>query len=284
METKYKTHCILEVILLVIFLTGIFAGNSRADGDSKYLKAVREFADNMLKYGRDTYGPKHTPLFVDGLNIHTHEPVKWRCKGQVWILSNLASQQNLLRVLDGLTKTKGDPKYRQAAVEAIRYAYDNLRTPNGLLYWGHLICYDALGDAPCGGSLRCHAMKLNHPYYELMWEVDRVATQRLMESFWAGCVLDWSNLSITKMGELEKQVEPGWNQEYRPRPVFFRGGFSEYCMASSLFYTGAMLSHLSGDEAPLIWSKRLAYRYVLTRDLNTGISAYKYSLAQEEST
>ena len=284
METKHKTHRILEFILLVILLAGIFAGNSRADGDSKYLKAVREFADNMLKYGRDTYGPKHTPLFVDGLNIHTHEPVKWRCKGQVWILSNLASQQNLLRVLDGLTKTKGDPKYRQAAVEAIRYAYDNLRTPNGLLYWGHLICYDALGDAPCGGSLRCHAMKLNHPYYELMWEVDRVATQRLMESFWAGCVLDWSNLSITKMGELEKQVEPGWNQEYRPRPVFFRGGFSEYCMASSLFYAGAMLSHLSGDEAPLIWSKRLAYRYVLTRDLNTGISAYKYSLAQEEST
>ena len=31
----------------------------------------------MLKYGRDTYGPKHTPLFVDGLNVNTHEPVKW---------------------------------------------------------------------------------------------------------------------------------------------------------------------------------------------------------------
>jgi hypothetical protein len=31
----------------------------------------------VLKYGRDTYGPKHTPLFVDGLNIHTHHPVKW---------------------------------------------------------------------------------------------------------------------------------------------------------------------------------------------------------------
>jgi hypothetical protein len=43
---------------------------------SKYLNAVRTFADNVLKYGRDTCGPKHTPLFVDGLNIHTHEPVK----------------------------------------------------------------------------------------------------------------------------------------------------------------------------------------------------------------
>lgn len=284
MEIQYKTHRVLEFVLLVIILAGIFESNSRADEDTKYLKAVREFADNVLKYGRDTYGPKRTPLFVDGLNIHTHEPVKWRYKGQVWILSNLASQQNLLRVLDGLTKTTGDPKYRQAAVEAIRYAYDNLRTPNGLLYWGHSMSYDALGDAPCGGSLRCHGMKLNHPYYELMWEVDRTATQRLIESFWAGCVLDWSNLSITKMGELEKQVEPGWSQEYRPRPVFFQGGVSEYCMASSLFYAGALLSRLSGEEDPLIWSKRLAHRYVQTRDLNTGISAYKYSLEQEEST
>ncbi|MFC1652085.1 ankyrin repeat domain-containing protein [Planctomycetota bacterium] len=38
--------------------------------ESKYLQAVREFADNVLKYSRDTYGPKHTPLFVDGLNVN----------------------------------------------------------------------------------------------------------------------------------------------------------------------------------------------------------------------
>jgi len=33
---------------------------------NRYLNAVRTFTDNVLKYGRDTYGPKHTPLFVDG--------------------------------------------------------------------------------------------------------------------------------------------------------------------------------------------------------------------------
>ncbi|MFH1883856.1 MAG: pectate lyase, partial [Planctomycetota bacterium] len=108
-----------------------------ANEDSKYLDAVRKFADMVLKHGRDTYGPKHTPLFVDGLNIHTHEPVKWIApNGDKWILSNLASQQNLFRTLDGLTKITGAPKYRQAAMEAIKYAFENLRSPNGLLYWG----------------------------------------------------------------------------------------------------------------------------------------------------
>lgn len=32
--------------------------------ESRYLEAVREFADNVLKYDRDTYGPKHTPLYL----------------------------------------------------------------------------------------------------------------------------------------------------------------------------------------------------------------------------
>ncbi len=77
METKYKTHPIVEVVLLVIALAALPMGNLWANENTKYLDTVREFADNVLKYGRDIYGPKHTPLFVDGLNIHTLEPVIW---------------------------------------------------------------------------------------------------------------------------------------------------------------------------------------------------------------
>ena len=67
MKSKYRTHIIK--VTLFICLIGLLIVNSWAEEDSKYLKAVREFADNVLKYGRDTYGPKHTPLFVDDLNI-----------------------------------------------------------------------------------------------------------------------------------------------------------------------------------------------------------------------
>jgi len=100
MTSKYKTFGIVIFGLFLIGLIGFPTRNSWADEQSKYLNAVREFADNVLKYGRDTYGPKHTPLFVDGLNIHTHEPVKWISPdGTKWILSNLASQQTLMRTL-----------------------------------------------------------------------------------------------------------------------------------------------------------------------------------------
>jgi len=163
-----------------------------ANAASKYLDAVREFADNVLKYGRDTYGPKHTPLFVDGLNIHTHEPVKWRRDGKVWILSNLASQQNLFRTLDGLTTVAGDPKYKQAAMEAIKYAFENLRSPNGLLYWGGHMAYDALADGICMEGY-VHELGHHFPYYELMWQVDPTVTEQFIEAFWSGHILDWSN-------------------------------------------------------------------------------------------
>ena len=116
-------HRVLFVLLLLSQFS-ICLGTEVPDSNdsSKYLDTVREFADNVLKYGRDTYGPKHTPLFVDGLNIHTHEPVEWIApNGDRWIRSNLASQQNLFRTLGGLTRVTGDPKYKQAATEVIKY-------------------------------------------------------------------------------------------------------------------------------------------------------------------
>ena len=100
----FTTHAIL--LILTTLSAQAFAKPETSD-PNRYLDAVREFADNVLKYGRDTYGPKHTPLFVDGLNIHTHEPVKWispkgdwrtATETEEWILSNFASQQTLLNL------------------------------------------------------------------------------------------------------------------------------------------------------------------------------------------
>jgi len=130
MRVRFGSQAVLTVLLICQFSICLATETPDANNSTKYLDAVREFADNVLKYSRDTYGPKHTPLFVDGLTIHTHEPVKWMASnGDRWIDSNLASQQNLFRTLDGLTKITGDPKYKQAAMDAIRHAFDHERTP-----------------------------------------------------------------------------------------------------------------------------------------------------------
>jgi pectate lyase len=278
MKRGSLTHAMLGAGLLLAILTPAFGKTDPAD-PNRYLNAVREFADNVLKYGRDTYGPKHTPLFVDGLNIHTHEPVKWIApNGDRWILSNLASQQNLFRTLDGLTKTTGDPKYKQAAMDAIKYAFENLRNPNGLLYWGGHSAYDVGADKPCGRGV--HELKGFYPYYELMWEVDPQATRQFIEAFWSGHIRDWSNLDMDRhCYRMNEPLGKPWKHEYKGGPVFFEGtGMSAQHAGSDLFYAAAWLTKFTGNKEPLVWGKRLAYRYVQTRHPKTGISIPIFSV------
>ena len=278
----------LNIPIIFILTTCFIISNAAAEPSdtnqsSKYLDAVREFADNVLKYGRDTYGPKHTPLFVDGLNIHTHEPVKWiDPDGTKWILSNLASQQNLFRTLDGLTEITGNPKYRQAAMDAIKYAFANLRSPNGLLYWGGHQAYDAEADKPHGSWI--HELKAHYPYYQLMWEVDPQATKQFIESFWSAHILDWSNLDMDRHCNLmNENLDKPWEHEYQSGPAFFEGrGSSFFNTGSDLIYAAALLTKLSGDKEPLVWAKRLAHRYIKTRHPKTGISYGMYTLPRKE--
>jgi len=263
MEVKYKTHLILGVLLLLISSL-FFPG-----------------ADLWANEGRDTYGPKHTPLFVDGLNVNTHEPVKWIApNGDRWILSNLASQQNLFRTLDGLTRITGDPKYKQAAMDAIKYAFENLRSPNGLFYWGGHEAYDAGADRPCGRMI--HELKSNLPYYELMWEVDPQATRQFIEAFWSGHIRNWSNLDMSRQFNMNttQRFNKPWDYEYQGGPVFFESQAPGVCFFSSgseLFVAAAVLSKLSSKGEPLVWAKRLIHRYIETRNPITGISAYVYT-------
>jgi len=264
--------------MLLICSVCLAAETSDPNDSTKYLDAVRTFADNVLKYGRDTYGLKHTPLFVDGLNVHTHEPVKWITPdGEEWVLSNFASQQNLFRTLDGLSNISGDPEYRKAAEEAIKYAFEHLQSPSGLFYWGGHSSYDAQADKPCGRGT--HELKGFYPYYELMWEVNPKATRQFIEAFWAGHILDWSSLSMNRhYYEMSEPLKRSWDHKYDPAPVFKGGGFSPSSTGGDLYYAGAWLGKFTGEKKPLTWAKRLAYRYVETRHPNTGISARVFTV------
>ncbi|HUT62250.1 MAG TPA: hypothetical protein VNA25_30800 [Phycisphaerae bacterium] len=204
----------LVVVIQAVMLSCADLAEGADDEHGRYLRAVRTFADNVLRYGRDVYGPEHAPLFVDGINIDTHEPVVWRIsKGHVetwrmpssWVLSNLASQQHFFKVLVALSDLTGDLKYKQAAVEATRYAFDHLRHESGLLFWGGHAAWDLATEQPVGegrsGSVAGkHELKCNLPFYELMWEVDSETTKRFIEAFWSNHILRWDILDMNRHG------------------------------------------------------------------------------------
>lgn len=246
-----------------------------------FLKTVQEYCDRVLEFGRDKFGRPPTPLFVDGINVDTREPLVWLDPkdGHKLILSNLASQQNLLRTFDGLSRLTGEARYGDACREAVRYAFQNLRDVSGLLYWGGHRAYDLLSHKHFGLDL-FHELKQHYPYYELMWEVDPHATQQFIEAFWSAHILDWSRLDMNRHGMYgARRTGPAWKERYRGGPVFFPGmGLSFFNTGSDLFYAAALLHEFTGRPEPLEWANRMAQRYVETRDPQTGLGGYLFSL------
>ncbi|MFW5867817.1 MAG: pectate lyase [Armatimonadota bacterium] len=242
---------------------------------SERVETVRTFADNVLEHARDTF--QGTPMFVDGLNIDTMEPVRWVHDGEEWIPSNLASHQNLFRTLVALTNLTGDEKYRQAAHDAMAWGFENLQHDNGLLYWGGHRFLD-LSSGECVGEGYRHEFKHHYPFYEFMWEVDPDRTKRFVEAFWNAHIMDWATLDMNRHGSYDKEMGDLWDNEFEGAEPFFEGrGLTFINCGSDVIYAGAIYSMLTGEERALEWGTRLAEQYVNARHPETGLGVYQFT-------
>lgn len=255
------------------------AGIERNAQDDVRLQAVMTFAENVLEKGRDVYGAYSTPLFVDGINVDTGEPVQWLFEGDTWIISNMANQQNLFRTLTGLTHLTGDPKYKDAAKAAIAHMIAHHRSECGLLYWGGHQFVDLKSKKNVGRfDANCHEFKNNFPFYELMFEVDPQATADFIEAFWRAHILDWSRLDMNRHGAYGKTGATPWDHAFSQPPPFFEGdGLTFINAGSDLIYAGGMYYHLAGHEKALTWALRLAEQYVRARHPDTKLGVGQYS-------
>jgi len=283
---------IMRVAVFVAFAAWLsinFAGAAAAaddDSGEPFVSAVRAFADTVLTHGRDGYGPQKTPLFVDGLEVESLEPARWQNSGQTWVLSNFASQQPLFRLLDGLTGLTGEARYRQAAEEAARYALKHLRTPNGLLYWGGHLAWDLETEKAVGQGADTHELKTHQPYFELMWRVEPEATRRLMETIWAGHVLDWARLDYNRHANAKKLVRPRWDAAFLEDievPFPAEGGHLSFAnVTPPLLRAGTMLAVLGDDGEALTWMRRLLHRWQQGKDARTGLCGGQLSHRAED--
>lgn len=275
MKGRFMHQAVLAILLICQFSVCLAVNNPDANDSSKYLDAVRKFADNVLKYGRDIYGPKHTPLFVDGLDAESLEPVIWKKDGQSWVLCNFASQQPLMRILDGLTTLTGDSRYRQSAVDATGYALRHLQSRNGLLYWGGHLAWDLEKERLVGQYAGIHEMKGHQPYYRFMWDVEPESTCKLMGAIWATHIVDWSRLDYNRHANTEKDVVPKWDHEFAAAievPFPTKGGNLSFAnVTPPLMHSGTMLAVLDKNKDALTWTRRLAYRWQQGKHPKTGL-------------
>lgn len=280
----------------------------RASDADVYIAAVKKYADLVLKNGRDVYGPEHTPLFVDGLNVETLEPAVWEIPDDFarvwkmpkrWVMGNVASDQALFRTLDSLSTLTGDARYRQAVLDVFRYTFDHLQHHDGLLVWGGHATMDLDSGRPVGESHKdwkldvplpaywelgpVHELKMHFPYYELMWQADAKATRRFIEAFWNAHIQNWSNLDMNRHATYGPPKPFGWDHVYEGGPLPFQGkGFSVLHTGIDLIFSAALLSEFTGEPAPLEWAKRMAERYDGIRHPTTGLAPDSYSYYHNE--
>lgn len=249
--------------------------------DKARFDAVIEFAENVLKYGRDKYRENPSPLFADGINTETGEHIKWNLpeKGEA-VISNLSTQQNLFRTLTALSILTNDKKYKEAAKAAIKYHFDYLADKSGLLQCGGHRFVDLASLKPVGpgGKNMVHELKNCFPYYELMYEVNPEAAIKYIKAFWNAHVYDWEDLYVGRHGKYGLELGKVWGHPLVDCPPLRESsGLSFINAGNDLIYSAGMAYKLSGDMNALKWSKHLANQYVQARNINTGLGAYQFT-------
>ncbi|QHB34425.1 pectate lyase [Yersinia canariae] len=278
------------LFLSIAALTALYIPVGQA-ADIDRLTVVKQYVDNVLDKASDTYhGDKPSPLLADGVDPRTGQQLEWIFPdGRRAVLSNFSAQQNLMRVMSGLSQLSGDPRYQRRAEDIVRYHFQNYQDSSGLLYWGGHRFVDLKTLQPEGPSEKemVHELKNAYPYYDLMFSVDGDATARFIRGFWNAHVYDWRILETSRHGEYGKPMGALWESQFEQQPPFFATkGLSFLNAGNDLIYSASLLYKNKQDQGALVWAKRLADQYVLPRDAKTGLGVYQFTqaLKREEPT
>jgi len=253
--------------------------------DDDRLRAVQKYADNVLKECMDCYRENPVPLFVNEILVHTKTHRLKTINGEEIAASNLAHQQNFMRTLVGLSNLTGEAGYAEAAKKAFTYYFNNLQEPSGLIQWGghRILDLKTLSIKSPAEKNMAHELKNNFPYYELMYEINPMATEKYIKAVWNAHVYDWSNLEINRHGRDVVFDENIWDKPFaNPEPFRETKGLSFMNIGNDLIYSACMLYKLTGDKDALVWGKRLAEMYVKARHPLTKLGVYQYTQPKKE--
>lgn len=135
---------------------------------SAFLNTVYNYANAMIKSGRDTYGPQKTGLFLSALDRHTLAPLTTRPPAPTGVReqdrpgdpkgpltgANPMYDETLLRTLRILRGLSGETKYPQAVNEEVRWFLTNASlSGSDLLPWARGMGWDVVADKPVPESV-----------------------------------------------------------------------------------------------------------------------------------
>ena len=161
-----------------------------------YLLIVKQYADQMIRNGRDHYGHEQSPLFASALNrkkleldptLESVEISGVRVRDRAITGANLLHDADLYQILYQLTAMTGEKRYASEADKALKYFLKNGQSEATRLFcWGEHLYWDFLTE-DCG----------YYPDYDFheatKWPFWDKAYQLAPEACWKFAISEWDN-------------------------------------------------------------------------------------------
>ncbi|MHC4620618.1 MAG: hypothetical protein ACYTEQ_22960 [Planctomycetota bacterium] len=199
----------MSVISAVLLCSLQAYGRQGDEVHPEYLKAVRCYADAMIKDGRDTCGREKSPVFIaGGLDLKTHAFVRRQLKGQGIREGDRAyganphHDLNFYQTLYALTELTGDKKYAQQADKALKWFFQNCRSPATELFaWGEHLHWDVVAEQCKGRDL--------HEFYRpwVLWDRSFDVAPKACEAFARGL---WDHQIYNHSGDFNRHAK--WSE------------------------------------------------------------------------
>ena len=171
-----------------------------AGGD--YVEIARAYVDYMIEHGRDTYGTKHTPLFITGIDRTTGKKISppfahvkrkpfmpgWerdrelRGSDRNYGHADPLDQLTLLKLMGAITELTDEERYVFEAKKTAAWWMANTQSPIGLYPWESHTSWNV--DKESGGG----TFEFNHvwPY----WGLNNDALHRYANGLWDHVIRD----------------------------------------------------------------------------------------------
>ncbi|HAL44544.1 MAG TPA: hypothetical protein DCP47_01260 [Phycisphaerales bacterium] len=194
----------LKLALLLSLLFTLMQANisCAVDSNDKYITAAKTCVDNLIKYGRDSYGTVQSPIFVSILDVNSRtcpeDPLpleeKWRVirrERRNPAGANLLLDQALLKTMFTLSEITGDKTYANEANSCIEYYLKNLVDKKGFIWWGWHRHYDVYKDIMTGHEANWHEVQANlNILWPQLWSINSKAVISEVNSTWHWQVID----------------------------------------------------------------------------------------------
>jgi outer membrane protein assembly factor BamB len=247
------------------------AANAPAPASSPYAEAAKKYAEALLEHGRDHYGPAHTPLFVQMIDLRTLEvprqrtAAEWRAEMAGWkedsnylmwgkdrssVLwaqdSNLLWDTENIRLMYALSEETGDARYAAAADNYIHYFLKHcVSRTTGFFAWGEHIAYNVVDDEIHGQR---HELQHAAPLWPELWKFDPDAVRNEIEAIYQYHITDKRSMAYDRHAN-------HWN------------GLPERDQATIMGYAGiyidafAFLFEMTQDAKYTEWARKLVLAF-----------------------